>query len=51
MTIFFAAVLNNVQKTSERLSVPITKAEFSVIRTSLSVSFNFSICNLNYIKH
>ncbi|KAG8069791.1 hypothetical protein GUJ93_ZPchr0006g45635 [Zizania palustris] len=30
------AVLNNVQKTTERLSLPITKAEFAVIRTTLS---------------
>ncbi|CAN6237189.1 unnamed protein product [Urochloa humidicola] len=29
-------VLNNVQKTTDRLSVPITKAEFSVMRTALS---------------
>ncbi|KAL5213416.1 hypothetical protein ABZP36_024263 [Zizania latifolia] len=30
------AVLNNVQKTTERLSLPITKAEFAVMRTALS---------------
>ncbi|KAF7078238.1 hypothetical protein CFC21_082709 [Triticum aestivum] len=29
-------VLNNVQKTNERLSVPVTKAEFAVMRTALS---------------
>ncbi|CAL9086372.1 unnamed protein product [Musa acuminata var. zebrina] len=30
------SVVNNIQKTNERLSVPITKAEFTVIRTVLS---------------
>uniref|UniRef100_A0A0A9CVM8 Uncharacterized protein n=1 Tax=Arundo donax TaxID=35708 RepID=A0A0A9CVM8_ARUDO len=29
-------VLNNVQKTTDRLSVPVTKAEFAVMRTALS---------------
>ncbi|KAK3152174.1 hypothetical protein QOZ80_2BG0155430 [Eleusine coracana subsp. coracana] len=29
-------VLNNVQKTTDRLSVPITKGEFAVLRTTLS---------------
>ncbi|XP_006646903.1 single-stranded DNA-binding protein WHY2, mitochondrial [Oryza brachyantha] len=29
-------VLNNLQKTTERLSLPITKAEFAVMRTTLS---------------
>ncbi|KAL6629128.1 hypothetical protein ACP70R_028893 [Stipagrostis hirtigluma subsp. patula] len=29
-------VLNNVQKTTDRLSVPVTKAEFAVLRTALS---------------
>ncbi|RLN07298.1 single-stranded DNA-bindig protein WHY2, mitochondrial [Panicum miliaceum] len=29
-------VLNNLQKTTDRLSVPITKAEFAVMRTALS---------------
>jgi len=42
VTIFFAAVLNNMQKTTDRLSVPITKAEFAVMRTALSVSCNLS---------
>ncbi|CAL9135300.1 Whirly transcription factor [Musa troglodytarum] len=30
------SVVNNIQKTNERLSVPVTKAEFTVIRTVLS---------------
>ncbi|XP_064938383.1 single-stranded DNA-binding protein WHY2, mitochondrial-like isoform X1 [Musa acuminata AAA Group] len=30
------SVVNNIQKTNERLSVPISKAEFTVIRTVLS---------------
>lgn len=44
--IFFAAVVNSVEKTNDRLSVPITKAEFAVMRTTLSVSFNVSVCYL-----
>ena len=46
---FFAAVVNSVEKTNDRLSVPITKAEFAVMRTTLSVSFNVSICYLSVL--
>lgn len=35
----WTAVVNNIQKTNERFSVPVTKAEFTAIRTVLSVRF------------
>ena len=47
--LFFAAVVNSVEKTNDRLSVPVTKAEFSVMRTALSVSFTVSICYLSML--
>ena len=43
MTILFSDVQNNLQKTTERMSVPITKAEFAVMRAALSVSFHVAI--------
>lgn len=34
---FFAGVVNNIQKTNDRFSVPVTSAEFAVMRTAFSV--------------
>ena len=47
-----AAVLNSAQKTTERFSVPVTKAEFTVMRTACGVSLQklIFICSSSIIN-
>lgn len=37
MHLFLAAVVNNIHKTKDHLTVPITTAEFTVMKTACSV--------------